>query len=635
MKRFIDYFPKASAYGEDDPVYQVFLQAYCLHPDPYVARRVILEAVPYLLTTELRRHSQRLEAGSAYHTVYTQQELAQASTLWELLQISIFKVSDAWEKDQEGPRQREPEYQPTVDVMVTRFIKHLTWITMVRADTYPMAVAFGSCLFTYPPRDICALVCLDTAERLHNISRMRKQIERRLTQRFAPPGQNLATEVPDDDQCAVVRDALEVFTPWHTNHLQPIQGLVLNTLTETIPEHQRRHAIMCPQCAGVRTLVEEWNTYHVHQPLPPPTKEQMRVPTFATLPSSGQRDPDPFDPKVDDAFLNDLRISIVDALYASSQRRCAPLFRCVRVCVDGEEQGRCAGAPQTSQLVRIPLDATCVEVFGQDAEGEVPLAVFYLPDLDESATPQPMYHVTESGATFAFTVWPVQDAGGTVTAGQGRIQCWAEEALVPKTAGWYDAALVATLRGLELAQVTGDTTLETALQARLRALRRTVVALAQPEPRDAPARTAASPQAPQDQLVGHPAGPLQARVRTALQQAAASLRETLRGSAARLVLAAPDTQDSRQLWTWHSPDDLLRGTAVREPNGDWTFRFASPALELEAVRLTLGIGTLRRVVVWQRVAPTEVGAKVVVRRHERLAHGTEITFDLLEGASAV
>lgn len=473
---FSDYFHEDPSYGLRSPVYQVFQLAYCLHPHLYVARRVILEAVEYLFATELlhqRQRAQDMPAEAPYLTRYTLPALSQVSTLWELLQISILDVSEGWEKAQEGLNPetnppREPRYQPTADVMLTRFIKLLAFTTMVRTDSYPMAVAFGSCLFTYPPREVCRLLDLNEDKRLANIARMKEQINSRIKARFLRDGEVMATKLPDNYEQEVMDETMEVLTLWGTDHFA--SKPVIDTISEVMPERQRKHCIMCPKCAGLKRLGEEWNVA-VEARFALDIK--MRVPVFP-MKCMTRGNSDRFDPKdVEDAFLNDLRISIKGAIQAASLRRRVNPFRLFRVCVDGEEQGRFAGEPQFIQVLRIPLAAIRVQVFGQDDDGEVPLAVFYLPDLEASEAPQQMYHVTESGATIALTVWPVDEAGGeTGTPSQARVQFWAEEALVPKTAAWYEAVVTATLRSLELAKVTGDTALETDVRQRLQDLHR-------------------------------------------------------------------------------------------------------------------------------------------------------------------
>lgn len=435
---------------------------------------------------------QRPKAEGQYLRAYSPEDFAQPSTLWELFQISIFKVSETWEKDQEeGLHNREPEYHPTAHVMLTRFIKLLAWRTIVRADSYPMAVAFGSCLFTYPPREICHIMALYDEGRLKNIiPRVKKDYSATwIKKRFSHVGQDMTTEPPDEDEYRVVQDALEVFTPWGTDHFPKDPPVLYALDNESIALGQHMHGIMCTKCAGVEDLVEQWNAARPEESLPAPARKNITIPKFHTFPSSGQGDADPFDPPVDDDFLNDLRISIIDALRASSQRRSAHRFQLFRVCVDGEEQGRFAGVLQTTQSLRIPLDTICVEVFGQDDEGEVPLAVFYLPDLDESAASQPVYHVTESGATLALTVWPVQEARGDITSGHGTVEFWTEEALVPKTAAWYEATVTATLRRMELARITGDTKLETDLRTRLSTLQQAAASIEWQEVLDQTART--------------------------------------------------------------------------------------------------------------------------------------------------
>lgn len=487
LSALMSYFPKKSHYGLEDAVYRAFLQAYCLHPNRYVARRVVLEAMPYLTAVELPRHRQRPQAAMPYRRFYPPQVLSQASLLWELLQISIFEVSELWEIDQEAPRpQREPEYRPTAPVMLTRFVKHLAFITMVRADSYPMAVAFGSCLYTCAPEQACAVVDLSDQARLHNIKRVRTaQILHHCTTRFRhvlghhgiPPNGasddehevEIPTKEASDDEREVVEDAMGACAPWSTQCFQEPPD-VLGQLLNVPSERQRMHALLCTDCAGFPKLVRQWNAT-----ASPPLPQTMEIPVLLPLSASSNADNDSdppanakdhFDPPIPDDFLNDLRISITNILKAAAPRRRAQSFELLRICADGAELGRFGGASQTTQDFCIPADTFRVQIFGQDQEGDVPLSVFYLPEPEDDHAREPLYHVTESGATLALTVL-LMDTAETY---QVQLTFWPEESLVPKTAAWYEAAVATACRSLELAQLTGDTALETDMRQRLRGL---------------------------------------------------------------------------------------------------------------------------------------------------------------------
>lgn len=457
--------------------------AYCLHPQRYVARGVLRQAAATLPTIVLPRQHNRPEALHPYRAQLT---------LGELFQVSIFEVSEAVEKDQEGPSpQPTPRYRPSASVLLIRFIKHLVWSTMVRQDSYPVAVALGCCLFTYSPLQVCSVANLLRDQRLWNLRRLKRQVHHQLKARFTHigrfHGRRLQTQPPTAGEREVVHQALQVCTPWGTACFAPDTPVIEHLIEalperhiEGLPERQRKHALICPTCAGLAQLVRQWNAMQAPaERLADPTT-MLEVPMW-NWPSFTPDDADPFDPPMSDDELEELRQGLVDALLASQQRRRQPAFQRFRVCVDGEEQGQWTGEAPVSLSLRIPVSALRVQVFGQDAEGEVPLGVFYLPDLAAHAPPQHLYQVTESGATLALTVWPGSAVGGTRTARQVRVQFWAEEALVPKTVAWYETAVTAAWRSLELAQLTGDTTLATDLQARLTRLQQAWAAAEQPE----------------------------------------------------------------------------------------------------------------------------------------------------------
>lgn len=469
LSALMGYFLKKTRYGLNDAVYQAFLQAYCLHPNVYVARRVVLEAVP-LINQRGQRYRERGQGQAAmpYLMTYPSQALSQASTLWELFQPSIFDVSEKWEIDQESPQPKlEPEYRPTAPVMLTRFVKHLVFITMERADSYPMAVAIGSCLFTCSPSDACLIADLNDPTRLHNIGKVKQQRVNQITKRFRHifGARSLPTKAPNADERAVISEAMGACTPWGTACFQEPPDVIAQLLS--VPsERQRMHAFLCT-CAGFSKLLLQWKR-----------PQTMEIPVFPPLPTSSNADnpsdspedpDDPFDPptsKVSDDFLNDLRISITNIVKEVEQRRKGRPFEVLRVCADYEEVGRLGGAVQTTQTFHIPADTLRVHVFGQDDRGEVPLGVFYMSDLEDDPASEPLYHVLESGATLVLTVSPTE----TADAVQLQLAFWPEEAAVPKTAVWYAAAVATAARGLELAQVTGDAARETDLRRRLQSL---------------------------------------------------------------------------------------------------------------------------------------------------------------------
>jgi anti-sigma factor RsiW len=136
------------------------------------------------------------------------------------------------------------------------------------------------------------------------------------------------------------------------------------------------------------------------------------------------------------------------------------------------------------------------------------------------------------------------------------------------------------------------------------------------------------------QPVPPPALALYERFSEALQQAQESWqalfpKKPANEELARLPLAAATfDEERREIWNWQSEDGSLRGHAVLAGNGDLTFRFESKELNLDGRRFHLRLGSLPREMVWQRVSETEVGAKIVIPRSERLSDTTEISLEM-------
>lgn len=104
-------------------------------------------------------------------------------------------------------------------------------------------------------------------------------------------------------------------------------------------------------------------------------------------------------------------------------------------------------------------------------------------------------------------------------------------------------------------------------------------------------------------------------VREVFDQMLADLRRAL-GGGDIVWECAPDEEGSRLMWRWPSPDGRLQAHAVREENGDWTFRIAAEALELEGKYVELRLGPMRRTEKLEQVSATEVGAEIVIARQD-------------------
>jgi len=100
------------------------------------------------------------------------------------------------------------------------------------------------------------------------------------------------------------------------------------------------------------------------------------------------------------------------------QRHKAKAFHRLRVCVDGQQRRHFAPGAR-AQPFTVPLSAICIQVFGQDAEGELPLAIFHLPDLEEAGDTQRLYAATDVGVYWSAnlgTSWTPLGTGLPFTA---------------------------------------------------------------------------------------------------------------------------------------------------------------------------------------------------------------------------
>mgnify|MGYP003288391935 CR=1 FL=1 len=239
----------------DEVLQRMYELAYCLHPDRGVALAVTLEACERV--TLLRRLQGRRAGCYKFQLPETC-----------LPQYCVFLASDARERAQECPRpDKEPQYQPTPDDYLMRYIKALVWWTMDRNACH-VAVALGCFLYGYAPGDIADLA--PEVFNHHNIRRVKRRLAVRLQARFqgaqifGDTHLALRTRPPTEHERRLVQRALALFTPWGTPHMQPpaANRSVLETHFErasVYSEWDRIHALIDPTCGGLPRLVREYN----------------------------------------------------------------------------------------------------------------------------------------------------------------------------------------------------------------------------------------------------------------------------------------------------------------------------------------------------------------------------------------
>jgi len=456
---------------------------YALHPDLRIVRRILREAAQQVDVIQVPPQQARPVTGRPSKA---------GLSLGELLQVSIFAVSERWERDQErvfnsASAQRpelKPCYRPSPQVMGMRFLKRLVYQTYL-LSSYHLALALGCCCYTYQPSEVADVTDLgwdpkDPTQRRQNLRRSKWRTLASLHQRFAPvltfTAGGFQDRCPTAEDRALVDEALPLLRPWGTAHFaahaQPVSAL----LSADLPERQWQHALLCTTCAGFAQLVRDWNALLAKEKQLAAPETTLRIPVFTLPPShdpgSGPHPPGPdlFDPAITDDDLEDLRLEMVEALSAASQRRRRQAFHRYRLCLDGDEQAQWTDEPSVSLTFRLPLTTLRVEVLGEDDTGELVLSVLYVPALDHDLAPELLYHVSEGGATVLLRIAPASPGDDDSMTRDATVEFWAEEARVPKNRAWYEAARATAARSLDLATVTGDTVGAARLRKRLEAL---------------------------------------------------------------------------------------------------------------------------------------------------------------------
>jgi len=259
-------------------IQKAFRLAYFLHPHRPTALRIVrsalFESLPVLYKGQEKRQQQRWSL-----TKLSQKKSIRPYKLslqqQGLLQASVFHVSERWERDQEWQIPQIPEniYRPTPDDLLVRYVKLLIARTMDRKSVY-LAIGLGCWLYQYSPTQISELAPDLFFE--DNIRRVHRFLLNWITERFpglpieqGPPygAKKVRTRRPLPRERALVFNALEMFTPWWTPHVDASESIlqlftVIQNNTENDPYHEgkRIHALIDPACAGLERLINAYNT---------------------------------------------------------------------------------------------------------------------------------------------------------------------------------------------------------------------------------------------------------------------------------------------------------------------------------------------------------------------------------------
>ncbi len=409
----------------DTTIQAMFTLAHVLHPERDMACQVTLEACDWCV---LSRHPQDRRPHAAKLGPY---KLKIPEDL--LPQVGVYVVSEWWEREQEAScTPKRSRYCPTSADRLVRYLKCVIWRTMDR-PSYWAAVAIGCFLYRYRPSDIVRLApdCFPEA----NIRRVKKNIHDILVQRF--------TDAPVDDcRCPakperqLIHDALAALAPWTPCHApQSCEATLLDTyfgleavdceaIDREIADRTRIHILYDPACAGFPRFIHEYN-----REMPMAFKDpddMLSIPNFTNGPPPDDADPPPtasnrFHPQP--LTTTELRLMQHGQRRLRRRRRQYRVDRgSLRVCVDGVEQARFEAGGRAWPPFTVPRNAIAVELIGQDASGDLRLAVFLLPNMATVTSEGIELGVTlESGQTVTLELMPIQDDTHDVMAAYGRL----------------------------------------------------------------------------------------------------------------------------------------------------------------------------------------------------------------------
>lgn len=400
----------------DDDLQKAFHLISVLHPDRAVGLCVLLDA--YDRISLIRKNQVRRPDATHPTKLIIPEE--------SLLQFATYAASEIWEKDQESDHPRkEPRYKPTDEDKLVRYVKTLAWKSMDRHSRYA-AVGLGCLLYTYQPHEVSSL-----AEDLFNSDNIRRnkswmfdQIKKRFqgTKGFTNGNEHVELGVPSSRQRALIQKSLSAFAPWCSCPAaarSPSASLLETYFNQDSKrsEWERVHVLFDPACGGFPRLVNEYNsTYRSDSNMRLDDPEnKLGSPKFGdgfNEPPGDGGDGGPSDPE--DRFnpsplIHHELSSIKHSFERNQHRRKNYRAGQLRVFVDGEEANAFAHDYFIEPFI-IPNTASCIEVYGEDDEGELLLAVFpltYLETGDGSIPEQKLSVTHDGGQTIELILSPV------------------------------------------------------------------------------------------------------------------------------------------------------------------------------------------------------------------------------------
>lgn len=443
--------------------------AHYIHPpDNNISLEVACDAIDWVAQ---KMKSSGSVASCAGHP--TRFKLPETMLLFE----GVFHCSEKWELDQErnplgGRTYKGNNYLPNEEDLMVRYIKFLIFSTLCRKLEYP-ALAVGCYLYQYEPHEIGKIfnsfMCWDDTG--YPMTAIRKSLKERFPKiEFTQVPKNTSIKVKTkaittEEDKEKILDALESLMDWPCSHVEKSKTLKYYDEGEPSATYQGslHHPLFCPQCGGLPLFIKRYrNKMQLDDFAAKLKAPELKQPPRGNGPSGGstggnRKKPPPPDPKV--LFERLLKARGIRRLFFFSNLLsfddAGERKRKIRIDSDGkpilEFDPRLGVEPfDISQFV------SYVELFGQDEEGDLLLAVFSLNDLEPITSEQKRYQILAQHAEWKFRCTITSFQRNADDMGHFRVQIEVIAGLInsplkteattlweqPKTAAWRIGPLI-------------------------------------------------------------------------------------------------------------------------------------------------------------------------------------------------
>jgi len=469
----------------DTLIQQVFDWLYFFHPQEATARAVTRYVVNQVYPTQARLQNRQVGFLPRWFGRFKQI----IPTREGMYQWSAFIGSEHWEKDQETgahrlPREGAEQYDPTPDDLLARYVKTLIQHT-VRRTPLRVAGALGTFLWHYSAPDIRCL--LPDARDQANLAHHRATLLQTITDRFPQLGvvsglhgaRTVCIQPPSDPQRQLIKAALWTLRPWwiphvslhgarsdseqiHTFICPGCRGFDCASIARS--DNAQHHPFLCPRtpspqccnntpphpCGGFAEVIHQYNAGLPRgATMLDPPDDRLRIPDFRTPSGGSPGDEDPGGSEPASSGGTPLPIAArlqpppltpeqIDSVRADArhQRHRRRHYRrgLLHIYVDGTHRPDA----RPGQPFMVSSHASSVAVFGRDAEGDLLLAVFPLPDLETlQDAPVPQLSVKYRwGHVLQLGIQPVRKAPGAIP--EGRLQLTPRPSLLAPVFEWIE-----------------------------------------------------------------------------------------------------------------------------------------------------------------------------------------------------